>query len=369
MERHSPIPSIVRASAWVRRRLSPVRPSTSPACRGTLGKPGGGTVIRRVGTASILLMVALLPALAFGQAAYPSKPVRMIVPFAPGGASDVVARILSLKLGAVLGQQIVIENRAGASGNIGMEAAARAAPDGHTIFLGNIGAIAINPAIFRNLTVDPQKDLVPITLVVDVPSILVAHPGFPPNTVAELIAWAKANPGALNFASTGSGALSRLEMEQLRKTADLDLVHIPYKGGAGPAVAGLIAGETHVMFVTLPSAIASIQAGKLKPLGISTARRIEALPHVPTMAESGFPDMVSGAWQGMFAPAGTPRPIVETLHAAILTTLAMPDIVRRLENVGVTITTSRAPDEFVAFVGAETLRWGKVAKESRATVD
>jgi len=326
-------------------------------------------MIKHAAVALVVLAQVLLPGHASGQATYPSKPVRMIVPFAPGGASDVVARIMSLKLGDFLGQQVIIENRAGASGNIGMEAAARAAPDGHTIYLGNIGTIAINPAIFKNLAVDPQRDLVPITQVADVPSILVAYPGFPPNTVAELIAWAKAHPGALNFASTGSGALSRLEMEQLRKVAGLQLVHIPYKGGAGPAVTGLLGGETHVMFVTLPSVITSVQAGKLKPLGISTARRVDALPQVPTMTESGFPDMVSGSWQGMFAPAGTPRPIVEKLHAAILATLTSPDIMQRLADVGVTIATSRTPDEFAAFVATETIRWGNVARASRATVD
>jgi tripartite-type tricarboxylate transporter receptor subunit TctC len=326
-------------------------------------------MIKRTGAALIVLSLVLLPALACGQATYPSRPVRMIVPFAPGGASDVVARIIGPKLADILGQQIIVENRPGASGNIGMEAAARAAPDGHTIYLGNIGTIAINPAIFRNLSVDTLKDLIPVTLIADVPSILIANPSVPANTVAELIAWAQANPGELNFASTGSGALSRLEMEQLRKVANLDLVHVPYKGGAGPAVTGLLGGETHVMFVTLPSAITLIVAGKLKPLGISTARRIEALPHVPTMAESGFPEMVSGSWQGMFAPAGTPRPLVEKLHAAILATLASPETMQRLVNVGVAVTTNRSPEEFATFVSAEVIRWGKVTRESGATID
>ena len=324
---------------------------------------------KRTGVASFLLVLGLLPAPGFGQATYPNRPVRMIVPFAPGGASDVVARVIAPKLGDVLGQQVVIENRPGASGNIGMEAAARAAPDGHTVYLGNIGTIAINPAVFRNLTVDTLKDLAPVTLVVDVPSILFEHTCVQANSVAELIAWARANPGALNVASTGSGALSRLEMEHLRKVANLDLVHIPYKGGAGPAVTGLVAGETHVMFVTLPSAIKFIESGKLKPLAISTARRVEALPHVPTMAESGFPEMVSGAWQGMFVPAATPRPIVEKLHAAIVAALTSPDILQRLGNVGVAAVTNRTPDEFGAFVGVELNRWGKVARDAGATVD
>ena len=326
-------------------------------------------MIKRIAAAWLMLILALAPTLAFGQAAYPTRPVRMIVPFAPGGASDVVARIMSPKLAEVLGQQVIVENRPGASGNIGMEAAARATPDGHTIYLGNIGTIAINPAIYKNLSVDPLKDLIPVTLIADVPSILIANPRLPANTVAELIAWARTNPGELNFASTGSGALSRLEMEQLRKVANLDLVHVPYKGGAGPAVTGMLGGETHVMFVTLPSAITFIVAGKLKPLGISTARRIDALPQVPTMAESGFPEMVSGSWQGMFAPAGTPRAIVEKLHAAILATLASPETVQRFVEVGVVVATNRAPEEFATFVGAEFMRWGKVARESGATVD
>lgn len=326
-------------------------------------------MIKLTRAALVSFALMLLPSLAFGQATYPNRPIRMIVPFAPGGASDVVARIITPKLAEILGQQIVIENRAGASGNIGMEAAARAAPDGHTIYLGNIGTIAINPAIFRSLSVNPLKDFIPITLVADVPSILIANPTMPANTVAELIAWAKANAGDLNFASTGSGALSRLEMEQLRKVANLDVVHIPYKGGAGPAVTGLLGGETHVMFVTLPSVITFIQAGKLKPLGISTAKRIDALPQVPTMAEAGFPEMVSGSWQGVFAPAGTPRPIVDKLHAAILATLGSPEIIQRLVNVGVWVATNKTPEEFASFVSAEMTRWGKVARESGATID
>lgn len=325
--------------------------------------------MKRTGTALISLALVLLPALAFGQATYPSRPIRMIVPFAPGGASDVVARIMTPKLAEVLGQQIIVENRPGASGNIGMEAAARAAPDGYTIYLGNIGTIAINPAIFRNLSVNPLKDFIPITLVADVPSILIANPSVPANTVAELIAWAKAKPGELNFASTGSGALSRLEMEQFRKVANLDVVHIPYKGGAGPAVTGMLGGETHVMFVSLPSAITFILAGKLKPLGISTSRRIDALPHVPTMAEAGFPEMVNGSWQGIFAPAATPRPIVDKLHAAMLATLASPEIVRRFDHVGVAVATNKTPEEFAAFVSAEMIRWSKVSRESGATID
>jgi len=307
------------------------------------------------------------PALA--QAGYPNKPVRMIVPFAPGGASDFVARIISPKLGELLGQSIVIENKPGASGNIGMEAGAKAAPDGYTIYLGNIGTIAINPAVFHDLAVNPQKDFIAVTELADVPSILIANPSVPVGTVAELVALAKAKPGELNFASPGSSTLNRLEMENFMKLAGVKIVHIPYKGGAGPAVTGMLGGETQVMFVTLSSAISFIQAGRLKALGISTARRIEALPQVPTMAESGYPEMISSSWQGMFVPAGTPRPIVDKLHAALLATMATPEVARRFAAGGVNVVTSRTPEEFAAFVAAESTRWGKVAKESGATID
>src|ERR1700687_1752741 len=230
-------------------------------------------------TALVALVLVLFSALAFGQAGYPNKPVKMIVPFAPGGASDFVARIISPKLGELLGQPIVIENRPGASGNIGMEAAAKAPADGYTIYLGNIGTIAINPAVFHDLSVNPQKDFIPVTIVADVPSVLIANPGVPANTVPELVALAKAKPGELNFASPGSSTLNRLEMEQFMKLAGVKIVHIPYKGGAGPAVTGMLGGETQVMFVTLSSAMSFIQAGRIKALGISTSKRIEGLAH------------------------------------------------------------------------------------------
>ena len=320
-------------------------------------------------TRATLLTLALCPVLAFGQASYPNRPVKMIVPFAPGGASDFVARIISPRLSEALGQSIVIENKPGASGNIGMEAAAKAPADGYTIYLGNIGTIAINPAVFQNLAINPQKDFTAITLVAGVPSILIANATVPANTVAELVALAKSKPGELNFASPGSSTLNRLEMERFMKLANLNMVHIPYKGGAGPAVTGMLGGETQVMFVTLSSAISFIQAGRLKGLGISTTKRIEALPQVPTMIEAGYPEMVSSSWQGVFVPAGTPRPIVEKIHAALLATMDSPEIRQRFAGGGVDVMTSKTPEDFASFVNAETARWGKVAKESGATID
>jgi tripartite-type tricarboxylate transporter receptor subunit TctC len=293
----------------------------------------------------------------------------MIVPFAPGGASDFVARLLAPRLGEALGQPVIVDNRAGASGNIGMDFAAKSPPDGHTIFLGNIGTIAINPAVFHSLPVDPQKDLVAVTLVAETPSILVAHPGVGVGTAIDLVKLAKARPGELNYGSPGSSTLNRLEMERFMSANDIRIVHVPYKGGAGPAVTGLLGGDIQVMFVTLSSALAFVQAGRLKALGITTATRIEALPQVPTLAEQGFADMVSSSWQGIFVPAGTPRAIVDKLHAALASVLGTEEVQQRFVAGGAYVVTSRTPEEFAAFVAAEGQRWGRVAKETGATVD
>jgi tripartite-type tricarboxylate transporter receptor subunit TctC len=319
----------------------------------------------------VLLIAALLlsPFVLAEQSAYPTKPIRMIVPFAPGGASDFVARIIAVPLGRILGEQVVIENKPGASGNIGMEYAAKAAPDGYTLFLGNIGTIAINPAVFRDLSVNPARDLVAISLASEVPSILVAHPGTGVATVKELVALAKSKPGALNFASPGPSTLNRLEMERFMKQTGTAMMHVPYKGGAGPAVTGLLGGDTHVMFVTLSSAMTFVQAGRLKALAITSPERVASLPQVPTMVESGYPDMVSTSWQGLYAPAGTPRAIVEKLHAAMLKVLGAPDIAQRFAVGGALVATSRSPEEFQAYSAAEAERWGKVVKETGATID
>ena len=313
------------------------------------------------------LALAAVPAAA--EDAWPSRPVKMIVPFAPGGASDFVARIVQQPVSEILGQSLVVENRAGASGNIGMDAAARSAPDGYTIFLGNIGTIAINPGVFKSMPLDTQRDLVPVTLVAEVPSILVANPAIAANSVPDLVGAAKAKPGALNFASPGASTLNRLEMEQFMKDAGISLMHIPYKGGAGPAVMGLLGGETQVMFVTLSSAIAFVQAGRLKAFAVTSERRVDGLANVPTMVESGYPDMVSTSWQGVFVPAGTPRPIVMRLHQALVQALGFPDVRQKLAQGGVGVVTSRTPEDFAGFVGIEIVRWGKVARESGATAD
>ena len=313
-------------------------------------------------------LILLFPALAFAQG-YPSRPIRMLIPFAPGGASDFVGRIMQPRLSELLGQPIVVENRAGASGNIGVEAAARSAPDGYTLFLGNIGTIAVNPAVFPKLAVNPRTDLAAVTQVVDVPSVLVANGAFAAGSVKELAALAKASPGKLNYGSPGSGSVNRLEMELLRIAEGLDMVHVPYKGGAGPAVAGLMGGETHVMFTTAASAIGQVRGGKLKLLAVTSARRMEQAPSAPTMVESGYPDFVTGSWQGVFVPAGTPREVVDKLFKVIQQTMSAPEVGERLKNGGAEIVISQNPAAFMEFVAAETKRWARVVRESNATAD
>jgi tripartite-type tricarboxylate transporter receptor subunit TctC len=294
----------------------------------------------------------------------------MIVPFAPGGASDFVGRIMQPRLAELLGQPIVIENRGGAAGTIGMEVAAKSAPDGYTIVLGNVGSTAINPGVFTSLAINNLRDFIPVTQVVDVPGVLIVHPSVPASTVKELVAYVKANPGKLNYASPGSGSQNRLEMEILRGAAGgLDMVHVPYKGGAGPAVTGLVAGETQMMFSTVSSAMGHIKAGRLRALAMTSPRRIKELPDVPTMRESGYADGSSGSWQGVLVPAGTPRAVVDRLFEACVQTMKTPEVIERLAKGGAEAVTSASPKAFADFIAAETQRWGKVARESGAIAD
>jgi len=300
---------------------------------------------------------------------YPQKPVRIIIPFAPGGASDFVGRILAQKLSDQLHQQVFIENRTGAAGNIGMDLAARAVADGHTLYLGNIGTLAINPAIYPNLTVKPLQDFAPITLIADVPSALVVNTDWGPRQLPEALALLKANPGKFNFATPGSGSLNRLEMEILMRSTGVTMVHAPYKGGGGPAAMGLIGGETQLMFNTMPSVKAFITAGRMHALAVTSAQRMTGLPDVPTMAELGYPELVTGSWQGLLAPAKTPKEIILKLHRAINAVLDMPDVRERLAAGGVFPAQSKSPEEFGQFLATETQKWGKVARDSRATAD
>lgn len=313
-----------------------------------------------------VFLLAVAPSVAFSQ--YPTKSVRMIVPFAPGGASDFVARILQPRMSELLGQQVVVENRAGASGNIGMEAAAKSPPDGYTIYLGNVGTVALNPGVFPKLAVVPTRDFIAVSQVVDVPGVLVVHPDLQAKTVQDIVAIAKAHPGKLNYASPGAGSQNRLETEVFRKLENLDMVHVPYKGGAGPAIAGLVGGETHMMFVTASSAMNHVKSGRLRLIAVTSGKRLAAFPDAPTMAEAGYPQLTSGSWQGIFVPAGTPKPVVDKLYSVVIDTMKTPDVVQRLANGGVDVVTS-APGEFAKFVEKETERWVRAAREAGATAE
>jgi tripartite-type tricarboxylate transporter receptor subunit TctC len=304
-------------------------------------------------------------------AGYPERPVRLIVPFAPGGATDLAARIMQPHLSAAIGQPLVVENRTGAAGNVGMEAAARAAPDGYTLYLGNVGTLAVNPTVFaRTLRVRPTDDFAAISLVSETPDALVVHPSAPFGSVRELVAYARANPGRVNYGSPGAGSLNRLEMELLRELAGgLEMVHVAYPGGAGPAVTAAVAGDVHGLFVTLSSAVGQVRAGRLKALAVTTARRVPALPEVPTMVESGYPDFVASSWQGLLSPAGTPADIVRRWHRITGEVLQLPDVRHRFTLAATEVVVSRAPDEFAAFIAAEGRRWGALAQRAGAVAE
>src|SRR2546427_3191878 len=250
---------------------------------------------------------------------YPSRPVKMVVPYAPGGATDIIARILGQRLTESLGQSFIVENRPGASGNLALESVAKAAPDGYTLLVGNVSTNAINENIFaQQLQIKPSRDLAGIAKLVEIPHIVVASASFPPNTIAELIAAAKKEPGKINFASVGLGSYPHLDMERLMKAAGIELTHVPYKGGAGQAIPAMIAGEVQVAFFNMASLLPHIRSGRLKALAAIPAQRLPELPNVPTLAEQGFPGIGTNAWQGMFAPAATPKALIDALHRAIV---------------------------------------------------
>lgn len=301
------------------------------------------------------------------DAAYPTRPVQVIVPFAPGGASDLAIRLLQPGLEQNLGQRIVVENKAGAAGNVGMELAARAAPDGYTLFFGNVGTISINPSFYPNLNLDPQRAFAPISLVSETPGIIVARPDFPANSLKEMVAYVKAHPGKVNYAAAGISTLNTLAMEDFEHLAGLKMVQVPYKGGAGPAVIDLMGGHVDVMCVTFSSAAPHVKAGKLKALAVTTRERLPSMPDVPTVLEMGYPEIVSSSWQGLFAVAGTPAPVIAKLHDAVVRALADAEVRKHMTVAGMLPTPSKSPAEFKAYLTAESAKWAKVVKEIGAT--
>ncbi|MDW5442159.1 tripartite tricarboxylate transporter substrate binding protein [Polaromonas sp. SM01] len=310
-------------------------------------------------------LLASMPAAA--QAAYPSKIITMVVPFSAGGTTDILARIVSQALTTELGQSVIVDNRAGAGGNIGGQAAARAPADGYTLFMGTVGTHAINAALYKKMPFDPIKDFAPLTRVANVPNLLVANPKQPFKNVKELIAYAKANPGTLNFGSSGSGSSIHLSGELFKTMAKVDMQHVPYKGSA-PAVTDLLGNQIAIMFDNMPSAIQHVRSGKLVPLAVTTAKRSPELPDVPTIAEAGVPGYEATSWFGLFAPAGTPPAVVAKLNTAIVKVLAKADVKKKINEQGAEVY-SETPEQFSAFIQKEAVKWGKVVRESGASVD
>ncbi|WP_059416148.1 MULTISPECIES: tripartite tricarboxylate transporter substrate binding protein [Cupriavidus] len=321
---------------------------------------------QRRSSARMLAAVAAALGLAAGPmdaalAAWPDKPVRLIVPAAAGGTTDIASRLVGKRLGEVLGQPVVVENRAGGAGIIGAQALRQAAPDGYTLMMGNIGPNAINYGLYKQLPYRAE-DFAPITLVVSVPNVLVVNPKVPAKSVAELVALAKAQPGKLSFASSGTGQSVHLSGELFKKRAGIDIIHVPYKGAA-PAVADLVAGQVTMMVDNLPSSMAQIQAGKLRPLAVTSATRVPELPDVPTMKEAGFDDFQVTAWFGLVAPAGTPPALVSRLQKAVAAILAEPEVKTRLAELG-GMPGGDTPEHFGNFINAERVRWAKVVKDT-----
>jgi len=305
------------------------------------------------------LLVFALNAVAQPAASYPSRPVRVVVPYAPGGSSDATARVLGQKLREILGQQFVIDNRPGAAGSIGREIVARAAPDGYTLLLGD-SPHTINVHILKHVPYDPIKDFTPITLLATAPQSFVVNPAFPAKTVKEFIAAARAQPGKLNYGSGGSGAVTHMTGELFKLATGVNIVHVPYKSIA-LASADVIAGQIQSAFPTAPGIVGHVRAGRLRALAITTLKRSSALPDVPTFEESGVKGMTVSNWFGMFAPARLPKDTLATLHKAILDAMNAPDVRTRLGNLSLDITTM-TPQAFDAHLKSELARWGKVVK-------
>jgi len=298
---------------------------------------------------------------------YPAKPIRIIVPFPAGGIADLFGRVIGQKFNEAWGQPAVVENRPGAGGNIGAEIVAKSPPDGYTLVTGSIGTHAVNVSLFSKLPYDPIRDFAPVSLIMEAEGLLVLHPSVPVRTVKELIALAKARPGQLSYASAGNGTAAHLSGELFKSMARVDMVHVPYKGNV-PAIVDLIAGQTSLLFATMPTVLPQVQAGRLKALAVTSSARSPAAPELPTIAEAALPGYSVTNWIGLFAPAGTPRDIVVKLNGEVVRIMQAPDIQKRLANEGAKFTPM-TPDEFTGFVKTEIAKWAKVVKEAGIRVD
>ena len=313
----------------------------------------------------VSVVLAAMPPLATAQA-YPAKPIRWISPWPAGGANDIFSRAIGQRIGESLGQQVLVDNRPGAAGTIGSDIAAKAPADGYTLVMGSSPTHAIAPALYPALPYDPLRDFSAVTLVGSVPNVLVLHPSVPAKTVKEFIAVAKARPGKLNFASTGNGTSQHLSAELFKFMAGLDMVHIPYKGTA-PALTELVAGQVDLAFENMPALIPHIQAGRLRALAVTTTKRSAVMPELPTIAEAALPGYDASVWFGVFAPVGTPRPVIDRLHGEILKALQTQDLKSRMVAMG-TDVSGMGPDDFSAYVRKEIPKWANLVKAAGVKV-
>lgn len=319
-------------------------------------------------TAAVIALCAsvLAPSLAEAQS-WPTRPVRLISPFAPGGGADITSRAIAQKMSTTLGHQVVVENRGGAGGMIGVDIAAKSPADGYTMVLGTIGPIAINPSLYKKMTYDPMRDLIPVSQAANALNVLVVHPSLPAKNVKEMIAIAKARPGQMNYGSSGPGATDHLAGELFNVLAGVKMVHVPYKGGA-PAMLDLVSGNVQVVFSTVSTAVAAMDSKRVRPLAMTGNQRFELMPDLPTVAEAGLKGFEVNNWYGVFLPAGTPKDIVTKLNAEVVKALAAPDVKKRLIEAGI-VATSSSPENFTAYVKAEATKWAKVIKDAGITVE
>lgn len=312
-------------------------------------------------------LCALIACVAAGAQAYPAKPIRFVIPYPPGGASDVTARIIGAKMAEAWGQQVIIDNRPGANGIIALEHVAKSAPDGYTILMANVGPNAINAVVYRKLPYDALRDFATVTLTTKVPQVIVANPYLPVRDIKGLIALAKSRPDQIVFASGGSGSSNHLASELFKSMAGVKMVHVAYKGDAG-AMTDAISGYVQVTMPTVIAGMPHIKSGKLRPLAVGTAKRVPSLPEVPTVSESGVPGYESESWGGVMSRSGTPQPVIDRLHSEITRILRLPDVREKLEALGGEIVGS-SPAQFAAYLKAEIAKWGKVAKIANIQLD
>jgi tripartite-type tricarboxylate transporter receptor subunit TctC len=297
-----------------------------------------------------------------GAQAYPARPLRLIIPFAPGGTNDIIGRLVAQKLGDAIGQQVIPDNRGGAGGSIGMELASKAAPDGYTIVIGHIGTLAVNPTLYSKLAYNPVRDFDPITLIAKLPNLMAVNPTVPAKTVAQFIALAKSRPGKLTYGSGGVGGAGHLATEYFRLLTKIDLVHVPYRG-TGLAVIDVISGQLDMVMAGVPAIVPHTRTGKLRALGVSSLTRLSILPNIPTIAESGAPGYDATQWYGILTPAGTPKAILASLHAGLEKALASPSLRERFVADGAEPVTT-TPEEFTAFMKREIARWAPVIRKA-----